>query len=37
MFGKKAEKNFAAKLGYIVTLTVISISVVIVVKKYTKN
>lgn len=37
MFSKKTEKNFAAKLGYVVTLTVISISVVIVVKKYTKN
>jgi|LSQX01.2.fsa_nt_gb hypothetical protein len=37
MFSKKAEKNFAAKLGYVVTLTVISISVAIVVKKYTKN
>ena len=37
MFSKKAEKNCAAKLGYVVTLTVISISVAIVVKKYTKN
>lgn len=37
MFSKKAEKNFAAKLGYVVTLTVITISVAIVVKKYTKN
>ncbi|OQA47428.1 MAG: hypothetical protein BWY46_01849 [Firmicutes bacterium ADurb.Bin300] len=32
----KAEKNAAAKIGYVVTLAIISISVAIIVKKYTK-
>ncbi len=31
------QKNFGAKLGYVVTLTVLSLSVAILVKKYTKD
>lgn len=37
MFRSGAQKNFAAKLGYVVTLTIISVSVAIIVKKYTKD
>lgn len=37
MFKQDAQKNFAAKLGYMVTLTVIAVSVAVIVKKYTKN